>query len=442
MKDDRHSMQLDEQALAGFVEETRTNDRGRGAGEAAGSAAVERISNDPIVYLGLNPMASRELAVLQKANADQGGAVGITNAEKDGASSTVAGRRTLTTPAGRQAFLVELGLPAPIGRALEGNLASFDDAILDEIVQLIAVLWQVEQGTRTMHRLVLSGHSDGVTLWGDQNGEIGWEQLGQVIGAFPKARASVQHLFVSACNAGWERTVEIYRAMFPQLESVWSYTSASPGAEGAAPQHLGCWEGGTDQCGDKPLQRGVASSLPFGNNVAIWTRSGGYQMNPRYANLQAAASILVDPEFNDVYERAKSGDLVCQSPSAGKIFDWYERVQAVLGNATLPADTRKELSTVRDELLLIRFWPKLLAGVGARYAPELSAFSQALSGAEDAARFLPLRVEGMSRKQYIDMARNVMRFGPHATSQIARKGALVVHSLLDLEMTYVDRSWL
>mgnify|MGYP007101680571 FL=1 len=155
-----------------------------------------------IVYLGLNKYSHDEANALNRMNSDNGGARSIKpNAEQD--TIKVGGEHfDLRTLEGAASFSTTLGIAD--GKALE--VAQFivdaDENALDEVAQFVQVLAEAEMGERSIERMVLSGHSVGSMIWGDDNGMINMDEFEKLSHIFPKAFDQVQHVMLSACYSG------------------------------------------------------------------------------------------------------------------------------------------------------------------------------------------------------------------------------------------------
>jgi hypothetical protein len=123
------------------------------------------------------------------------------------------------------------------------------EGIRDEMAQFVQVLQGVETGERTMDRLVMSGHSTGEWVYGEQDGNPGvtFEQMGQLMGQFPKAQAGVEDFMLSACHT-LEKQPQLdnrdgaqYQDIFPNVESVWGYNGFSPSWKQGSAQHVASW---------------------------------------------------------------------------------------------------------------------------------------------------------------------------------------------------------
>ena len=119
----------------------------------------------------------------------------------------------------------------------------------DEMAGFVDVLQGVESGERTMDRLVMSGHSTGEWVYGEQEGNPGvtFAQMAQLMGQFPKAQAGVEDFMLSACHTLEKqphldnRSGEQYQDIFPNVESVWGYNGFSPSWKQGSVQHVKKW---------------------------------------------------------------------------------------------------------------------------------------------------------------------------------------------------------
>jgi hypothetical protein len=138
-----------------------------------------------------------------------------------------------------------LGTPDEKG-ARQGGLP---EGIRDEMAGFVKVLQGVETGERTMDRLVMSGHSTGEWVYGEQEGNPGvtFAQMAQLMGQFPKAQGGVEDLMLSACHTLEKqpdrdtRGGEQYQEMLPNVESVWGYNGFSPSWKQGSVQHVKNW---------------------------------------------------------------------------------------------------------------------------------------------------------------------------------------------------------
>jgi hypothetical protein len=116
-----------------------------------------------------------------------------------------------------------------------GEEGGIDVGYRDEVAQMVALLNDAETGKiAPIERVVLSGHSYGEALFGDAAGELPFADIAAVMKEFPQTQAGVQDLMLSACHTLEPKTNpdgEIYREMFPNLDTVVGYDGFSPTAK-------------------------------------------------------------------------------------------------------------------------------------------------------------------------------------------------------------------
>src|SRR5690606_33710456 len=203
---------------------------------------------------------------------------GLTGARQQ--DTAKAGDQTvdLTDSAGLDAFVAQFDrLDAGRRQALRDFLESTGSRGMDEMAQLATVLYEAEVGKRLIKRMVLSGHSGGTSVWGDDNGYIGFDHLTQIKSFFPMAMGQVEDLMLSACNTGFQDNIPQYLSIFPNLRSIWAYVGYSPSAATGSTRHIREWERSTRGSAkhsalDAGRQRVGAGHGKRDDNVAVWTR--------------------------------------------------------------------------------------------------------------------------------------------------------------------------
>lgn len=238
----------------------------------AAPAEVARPQGRSIVMLGMNPGSRHEATELRATvGPDAVTFLGLTAQDR----ITVNGATyDLATEAGRTGFVATLSLRPDTARALTEVLAKTSDKAKDEMAQLAQVFAQAEKGQRTLSRLLVSGHSLGSAVWGDDNGWVQFDGLAKLLLLFPRAAGQVEHLMFSACYTGGESNVAVIRQMFPNLKSLWAYDGSSPGSYSGAVPHIRRWEAGT-RTGSTPT-RDAVRGIRKGEFVAVWTAARGY----------------------------------------------------------------------------------------------------------------------------------------------------------------------
>ena len=231
-----------------------------------------------IVFMGMNTYAHYESQALNCFNKGDGGVRSALPQKKQDHLKRGSTEYDLATESGAASYIATLGLPDNLAIKAATFLVNAGEDARDELGEFIRILSEAEMGERKIDRMVLSGHSAGSQIWGDDNGEILFDQLAELTKLFPNAMGQVQHLFMSACSTGKEEGIKQYPELFQGLESVFAYHASSPGTWTGAIDHLGQWEEATEA--GKPASN-VDPSLVDGirksKNSATWNKTDGYQ---------------------------------------------------------------------------------------------------------------------------------------------------------------------
>ena len=220
-------------------------------------------------FLGLNEGADKELAKLRKTTREE-----VLSSLND----PVAEAKLKNDPAVLDFVFDDLKISV-------GDFARWDkasDVLLNADVNLREQLadimrWfnKAENGEIILDRLVLSGHSNGVELWGEsvegresQPGSMLLDRdLRNIAAVFPKATAQVEDVMFSACFS--INAVELVIKVFPNLKTAWSYTTFSPSAKQGSDEHIAEFTRATEGAGTLKRSNRRGSS-------ALWTREKGY----------------------------------------------------------------------------------------------------------------------------------------------------------------------
>lgn len=209
--------------------------------EPAGQGLDALVKSNDILYLGMNPGSrDKESAML----AGQGAKVtAIKGSKKQGEIAVDGADVNLGTEDGLKAFVESLkGLPDGKKQGLTAFLKQADFMAKDELAEMARQLYRAETGQCLFKRVVLSGHSGGWSFWGDDNGFIPFASLAALHRIFPIATGQVEDLCMSACNTGQKGKLDQYKAIFPNVKSIWAYVGYSPDASSGSLRHVGNWE--------------------------------------------------------------------------------------------------------------------------------------------------------------------------------------------------------
>lgn len=383
-----------------------------------------------IVFMGMNGHAGDEAKRLNKANAGQGGAVAALPQKEQDHLRVGLKSHDLSTEAGAAHFIASLGLPHQLAVQSAEFLLGAGDGARDELGQLIRILSEAEMGARQIDRMVLSGHSVGSMIWGDDNGEVTFKELDALFELFPKAAAQVKHLMLSACYTGGESKMGQYSGMLPELDSVWAYHDSSPGTWSGAMDHMDAWEKSTEK--GKPAS-GVDPALARGtrkaDNVSTWNRDDGYQGDKPMELWELQSQLRAQA---GVFDQHFSGQAEVSNTQAGPLRDYYNLVQRVLGHRETPAQLVGEMTERRDTTIRLIFF-KLVSG-------KLQAAHKAtLAAGYKAAGLAQPDFASLGRKGALDAISALEAAGGDASTAEALR--VLQRGLRDLDPELIPTAW-
>ncbi|MBI4819768.1 MAG: hypothetical protein HY791_26070 [Deltaproteobacteria bacterium] len=384
-----------------------------------------------IVFIGMNETASHEVEALRNAGAP----VTFIKTAKE-ADTIKIGNTTydLKTDEGRLGFANAIGLKGDRATALSEALGEIDANARDEAAQLAKALREAEKGTRNIERIVLSGHSIGSQIWGDGNGTLHVSTLGKLIAVFPQAAAQVQDLGIAACYSGGESTMETYRAMFPNLKTLWAYDGSAPGSWSGAVPHLTRWERST-RGNAESINRDIVKGVRKGENVAVWSASRGYDNGQPPASLES-----VTDRYNTSHEIVSgfmSGESVVEDSQTGPLRSHYNNIQRLLARRDISSEQRTELSKERDQVIRLLYWKNVGQLFQATHGSAMrSAFQDLGLTAPDFSK--------LSRKEVLEVISSfdAAKASSTTTTRNVTYAERLLHGLQDLSTTVIPNSWL
>lgn len=387
-----------------------------------------------IVFVGMNETSSHEVENLRS----RVGHAGVTYIAPSKQADKITVRGTtydLTTPEGRNGFVATLGLRGDKATALSAVIEETGDNARDELAQLVRVLSEAQRGQRVIDRLVLSGHSVGSGVWGDGNGSLSFETLSKVLMLFPNAASQVQDLLLAACYTGGEVKMDNYRALFPNVKTIWAYDGSSPGSVSGAVPHILRWERGTRGT-RTDLNRKVAEGTRKGENIAVWTVTKGYDNGKPARTLEEDLQNLsytnwVVPEFI-------SGERAVENPQLGPLRDHYNAIQRLLARVDLPAEQRPDLEKQRDHVIRLLFYQNVTKFFQTTYQADIQAgFGELGLPAPDFSKLS--RKDGLAKIAEYDTKLNAT---PTASSGAKALSTRLHAALVDLSPSAVPPAWI
>lgn len=272
-------------------------------------------------------------------------------------------------------FAMSLGLPGEQTTKIVELLKSAGPDAKDEIALLIREFAKAEKGGTIPSRFVLSGHNVGSGVWGDNNGKVTWDLLGKLTDAMPRAARQIEDLHIAACYSGGQPAMERYRAMFPNVKTIWAYSGSAPGSWSGAMTHQARWDSATRGSREE-LNRSIAENSRKGENVAVWSEKLGYVDGKPPAAISDLRAAFESQQAT--YQTYVAGDVVQASPQEGPLRDAYNQLQRLIQHPELPAAERPALEAQRDQAIRLLYYqaaiaPKFQACYGDRISEGFTA---------------------------------------------------------------------
>jgi len=196
---------------------------------------------------------------------------------------------------------------------------------------------------------------------------------------------------LSACNTGWTDKLDTYKALFPNLRSIWGYVGYSPAYGGGAERHILNWEkssrGTVDQRKmDAAREKVAQGSGKNDKHVALWTRERGVaggkdketyetsseQATGSYDVLKQTVDARIVQYFDPAY---RNGNIDQQN-----LNELYSQLQALVGNhASALAGDLEHYKGILKKTLYLRHWSNITRHF-------MDAFGDKVRGGYQAAR--------------------------------------------------------
>lgn len=342
-----------------------------GSNSAAAAATATEPRYTGIVHIGLNKYAHDEARALNNMNLDDGGCKSIRQrGEEQDVIHRGGNRYDLTLDAGVTGFVGTLQLPESKIAEVTDLMRSTGGKAKDEMAGVIEVYLQAEQGVRRMDRLVLSGHSVGSQIWGDDNGTIRFDMFERLAQIFPNAAAQVKHLMVSACYAGGERNLQRFHRCFPSVESIWAYSGSSPGTWTGAIPHMEKWEGATEDRDGSDVERDLARGTRKADNVATWNLEDGYQGDQPFSITELESELRGE---ESMYQRYLRGEEEVTDSQSGPLRDYYNLLQRLVQHPEIDNARADQLEARRDQCIRLLYYSLCAGKFADHYSSQLEA---------------------------------------------------------------------
>jgi hypothetical protein len=301
-----------------------------------------------ILYVGMNN-ADPEVEALQKRY-KPGGPVNLTSikatAEETATDIGTGSKFDLTISTGMEALATALTPDRAKQTSLKSIFNSQMGGDRDDLAHVAKVYADTEvDGKDRMTRVVLSGHSGGLGVFGS-SGEVYFTALVELGNIFPAAANQTKHLIVAGCHTGDEGTIlSYYVKAFPSLLTVWAWWDVCPTGSGAAAA-ISKWATLTEHGETKlPKQDG---------GIATWS-GGVYEGNP---SAKAPVSSVLDSirADNARFQEYFDGTRADSGPHGGWLEAYYGRLFSAARRPDITGADHDEVEQKRQRALLLRFW--------------------------------------------------------------------------------------
>ena len=381
--------QNEEQALVGnqaIIDIVKTENN------ATGERAVNPHKNG-IVYMGFNHFSHDEASALNQYNRNAGGARSVRPGKEQDQITRGGIKYDLTTVEGAASFISTLGLPDQMAVDAADFLINAQNQARDELGQFIQILSEAEMGERKIDRMVLSGHSVGSMIWGDDNGTVNMEEFERLSYIFPKAFGQVQHLMLSACYSGGETRMNSHREIWRGAQSIMAYHESSPGTWTGAMDHMKEWEAvtetGKDAAGVTPE---IAKGHRKAKNVSTWNVSDGYKGGKPMSVHEIERELTAR---EGLFQEFLAGTQIVENSQAGPLRDYYGLVQRGISHVEIDELRRADLEIKRDVTIRLLYFGLVSSKFQSHYTKSLEeAYQQAGMTVPDFTK--------MNRKEVID----------------------------------------
>jgi len=352
-------------AVASAIAAVQREGKDQNGSVATDKAAPRRTTG----FLGLNPGADKEAAKLKKTTRED-----VLVSLNDPAAEA-----KLNEDPGVADFVFdELGFSV-------GDFARWDKAtdvlltankhIREQLAEIMRWFNRAENGDIILDRLVLSGHSNGVELWGEsqrgaesQPGSMLIDRdLRAIADVFPKAAAQVEDIMFSACFS--INAVNLVIKVFPNLQTAWSYSAYSPSVKQGSAEHVAECTRATEGSGTlkRSNRRGTS---------ALWTREKGFVVGD--PSLAAAGPLYTEAirKWDEIAQPMYDGTGADVSKDA--LNPVYEAIQRMMAHPGTPVERKQLAERIMQILLRLRFWPLVRERFGAEYRDKLQPTYDAL----------------------------------------------------------------
>jgi hypothetical protein len=304
---------------------------------------------DTIIFMGMNKTGADEVRSLRNAGNK---VIFIGNSTVQDSINIGKRRYNLSNHTDVVDYVKQLKITPAQEQMLIVAIESAGAHSRDELAQLAKVLAEIDKKGAGPTRFILSSHSAGTVFWGENNGSLEINDFKKIADALPTATGLIEDLHLAGCNSGSENNIRKWRAVFPNVQTIWGYVEEAPKANNGSQTHLQRWDKATRGI-KAEIDRAVAAKTLRGDHVAVWSSRFGYQFRKASVIETLLARIRsAEPMYNQYFE----GTLMVINPHQGELRDFYNDLQALLGHPLVTEEQKRTYSARKDTTLLLLYF--------------------------------------------------------------------------------------
>ena len=313
--------------------------------------------HEAVLALGMNDSSEAEVGALRR-QADVL-YVGDLPSRRDQVE-TRSGLLDLAQPADVGRFVEALPLIPAQRQQLRALLLHVRSGARRELGELARIWSQAEAGGTVPARLMLSGHGDHRSVFGEHGEQIDDADVVRLARIMPMAAGQIRSLHLAACQHGYEPRMAPFLAAFPNLDSAWGYAGFSPAGQ-PAQRHQAIWERATRSLpeGGGRLRRSMARGTRRGEAVRVWTRARGFDGPP----LRELALVHREIEARrPLYDDLLAGRVEMNAVRHRELTELYQALQEITAHGDFREQTdafQTDHTRMRGAALRLRFYPNV-----------------------------------------------------------------------------------
>lgn len=445
-----NSLELQSKSSGQFAQDKNINSQASSyKSDQINISSIKRNYN--ILFVGMNKDASYELKKLRENIAKSDNNIKVIGVLDKGYSVSVDsnGNKTelvivkdkqgnsynLADKQGINDYVKTFNLSSEQSQKIVNAINTYDIKARDEIAGIAEVWSDAEKGKSIPSRLLLSGHSTGNGIFGDNNGEISFDSIDKLADAMPKAASQIEDLHISGCYAGGQHNIYKYNQIFPNLKTVWGYTNSAPGALSGAEAHEKIWEKATR--GDTTvLNRNIVANTRKAENVAVWSKTNGFDDGKLPMTLQQVLKQVNKTEGS--YDKYYNGDEEVDDPYSNDLRDFYDNLQDLIQHPDLPGDKRQELEGLKEQTIRLIFFSRIENSFSKNYGNEINKSLKEVGMKSVNFKDLTRKDALQVISEFEDKYNNI----DNPSQELQKTYELLTTGLRDLDSSIIPQSWI